>query len=97
MDWIQDNIFKIVSGAFVLFILIWSWVIFGMVVSLSNAIEEAEAPYRNMISKQVVVQSDTLLVTDYSLINEQIVLSDGSKVSFKFAELNMVSDSVYNK
>ena len=63
--------------------IIW-YVIFD---SLSKEFSEKESEYKSMIGKSVVIKSDTLMIMDYSMINNNYTLSDGRKISFDLANL----------
>jgi hypothetical protein len=40
---------------------------------------------KEMVGKKVILEKDTLLILDYSLINSNYKLSDGREISFEFA------------
>lgn len=54
---------------------------------------KAEKPYLELVNKKIVVEKDTLTVTDYSIISDKIILSNGKEVSLKYAQLNKVEDN----
>lgn len=40
----------------------------------------------NQVGKKVIINKDTLLIMDYSLLNQNYTLSNGVKISFEFEE-----------
>lgn len=43
-----------------------------------------------MITKKVIVEKDTFTVIDYSVIKDEIILSNGKVIALKYAQLNTV-------
>ena len=46
-------------------------------------LDESNEEFKNNLGKRVVIDKDTLTITDYSLLNDNYVLSNGSKISYK--------------
>jgi hypothetical protein len=44
---------------------------------------EAENAVKEVVGKHLIVDKDTLMIVDYSLMDQTFSLSDGRKVSFK--------------
>lgn len=57
---------------------------------VNNTIDKSNKPYKEMINKKVILEKDTLTVTDYSAIKDEIILSNGKIVALKYAQLNTI-------
>ena len=57
---------------------------------LESDIKSAEAKYRAVIGNRIVIGRDTLTITDYSMINSNLMLSNGSTCRYELAVTNAV-------
>ena len=67
-------------------LLIGSIIIFALIfLCLETSLRESDI-YKSKIGTQIVLYSDTLMIVDYSLLNENYTLSNNNKVSFELIE-----------
>lgn len=68
--------------AFVLCVVAITYLLSGVIKDVSKEIENTENKYKKHIGKKHVIDKDTLIIVDYSILNESFTLSDGRKVSY---------------
>jgi len=51
-----------------------------------NSIQKEFDEKEELIGKSVVIESDTLMILDWKMLNENYVLSNGLEISYKLAE-----------
>ena len=60
--------------------------IVGIANNISNEINKEKGKYEQYIGDKFIIDNDTLLIIDYSMINETFTLSNGKKVSYSLIE-----------
>jgi hypothetical protein len=83
---------KTMFGVLVIIIAACLW----SLLSLESDIKTVEAKYRAVIGNRIVVGRDTLTITDYSLINSNLILSNGSACRYELAITNAVAKKSEN-
>jgi len=48
-----------------------------------NTFSKFDSKIKSHIGNKVIIDKDTLMITDYSIIDENYTLSDGNKISFE--------------
>jgi hypothetical protein len=51
---------------------------------IGNRINKKEAEIKKHLGETIVINKDTLLITDYSFLNSTYKLSNGSEISFDY-------------
>lgn len=75
---------KFLSGFGLIILLI---VLFYFIMtSLANKVGDYERQIKAKVGCKIVIEKDTLLILDYSLLQGNYTLSDGRQVSFELAE-----------
>lgn len=80
---------QVVIAGVVIFV-IWVGILFGASVLLSDGVRDFE----EMVGRRVVLEGDTLLVTNFSLVNGSYFLSNGVEVSEKLLPEILVERSI---
>jgi hypothetical protein len=70
----------------VLFILIAATASIIITKYMSKIIETEKEKYESKIGKRIVLNKDTLMITNYSLISSSFKLENGAEVSCKLVE-----------
>lgn len=71
---------KMISIFIVLVILIVA-ITFSIVNSVSTSIDDSLDVYKNELGKSYIYRSDTVYVSDYSVINSTVILDDGRSLN----------------
>lgn len=80
---------QVVIAGVVIFV-IWVGILFGASVLLSDGVRDFE----EMVGRRVVLEGDTLLVTNFSLTSGSYSLSNGVEVSEKLLPEILVERSI---
>jgi len=80
----------IIIGTVLLMVICWGLLVHGgkMVV---NEFSSAETTMKENVGTKVVLEGDTLTITDYTIIGKTYTLSSGVKVSAEYVEKNKVT------
>lgn len=60
--------------------------IYFLINLLTVKINKEKSDIELFVGKKVILQKDTLLITDYSMFSETYKLSNGAEISFKLAK-----------
>ena len=61
-------------------------VIGALMAILGYQIESKTKEIRDKVGKEIVLNSDTLMIIDYSILNDNYKLNDGSEINISFAD-----------
>ena len=53
---------------------------------LTSAVSKSENKMKSLVGKKIVIKKDTLMIVDYSVMNNTCKLSDNSEISSVLAE-----------
>jgi hypothetical protein len=53
---------------------------------VANDLEAGNKKAKEMVGKKFILQNDTVMITDYSFINSNYQLSNGSEISFELTK-----------
>ena len=62
------------------------------IVGEINSIDDKYKPY---VGEIIVISKDTLYILDYSILNENFTLSNGSVINLEYAKNNIINDTIY--
>ena len=51
--------------------------------NIGNEFQDLENKFKTEIGKEIILHKDTLIILDYSLINETFTLNNGTKMSYE--------------
>ena len=78
----MKKIFKSVFGIAVFFLILTVIGISSLIKELDNSIDDV----KENVGNEFVIADDTLMIMDYSLIEQNYTLQDGTKVSFELVK-----------
>lgn len=64
-------------------IVVMAFLMSSIIKDVKSEYSEATEKYKAKVGERFVIEKDTLLITDYSMINGTFTLSDGRKVNEK--------------
>lgn len=73
---------------FVVMVAMWLWTIDG----IDKTIDEASEEYKELIGEKVIVDKDTLLITDYNMLLGKFYLNNGTEVSKEYAKKKVIKN-----
>jgi len=59
---------------------------YGLTNFLEKGLNKEKKEIELLVGKNIILQKDTLLITDYSIFSETYKLSNGTEISFKLAK-----------
>jgi len=71
--------------SFIAFIIIIYLLFFIISGDLEKRYKTAKKEYTDLVGEKVIVNKDTLLITDYSMIFNKFYLNNGSEISKEYA------------
>jgi hypothetical protein len=74
--------FKIIIG---LYVTVFLATIFILNITVGNEIKDEINKIENSVGQKIVLQKDTLLIIDYSILNSNYTLEDGRQINFSLA------------
>ena len=77
----------LVAGFFLISIIV---IMYFFLIAIDNDIDKKKDEYKKFVGERVVVDKDTLVITDYSLILGKFYLSNGTEISKEYAEKKIV-------
>ena len=87
IDFLKKHIIASSIASSIILIICLNFLVLHEINTIS---EKASSPYVQLVNKKIVVDKDTLIVIDYSVIKDEVILSNGKKVALQYAQLNQV-------
>ena len=58
----------------------------GLTILLVSIVDSEQKQYKDLVGSMVVIKKDTLMVTDYNRLFENVTLDNGVTISFELAK-----------
>ena len=77
------NTQKKMAIAFISLVIILAILVSSITSKVSSSIKKAEEKYEKHIGKEYILDKDTLTIIDYSILDETLILSNGTSINYK--------------
>lgn len=84
----MKKLLLIAAVGFVVVVAMLLWAIDG----IYKTIDETSEEYKELVGEKIIIDKDTLLVTDYSVWLRKFYLSNGSEVSKEYAKKKVIKN-----
>ena len=85
------NMFKVVRSGMIIFLVVIVLIGGGVVYLLSRACNEYKQErdlFQELVGRKIVMEKDTFLIVDYSMVNETLLLGNGQTISIYLVKNN---------